>query len=567
MDKLVVLSTEDGSVLWTHPYDNYQLVLDENTLYGISGPWSDKQSRKFDAMTGAVLGEFELARRACTRPTASADAIFFRANGGSVRFDLATDRPHYVSPMRPDCFDGVTVANGLLYWWPSVCDCQLTLYGVTCLGPAGDFDFMAVATDEDRLECCGDISHEAAEYNPTEKDWPKLRSGNSCTAVTASGLNGDCSRIWEYIPADDADTTPPVAVSNRIFIGDSRGVVYALDTGTGAEVWHAYTGGGIRISPTVWEGRVYVGSGDGWVYCFDAANGELIWRFRAAPVERKIPVYGSLMSTWPAASGVLVEDGVAYFAAGISNFDNIYVFALDAERGKIIWQNNSSGHLNREARTGVGVQGHMLLHEGVLYLAGGNAVSPAMYDIRDGTCLNDGDRLNTCESICLRGWELNLIGDKVAVGGQPFYGDPMHPVVDATVFHSAVHIPGEKHDILWMDRSVMRCYDMIDRKVLNASVRERDYPGHYVIPTWGKLDIAGTPKWEFPCPDSRAIAVCANAVVVAGGEKVCAIDSNNGSVMWSYDLPVRPVDWGLAVTRDGKAVLTLEDGRVLCLGS
>jgi len=49
-----------------------------------------------------------------------------------VRFDVATGKPHWISPMRPPCHDGVVIANGLLYWWPSVCDCQLTLYGITC---------------------------------------------------------------------------------------------------------------------------------------------------------------------------------------------------------------------------------------------------------------------------------------------------------------------------------------------------------------------------------------------------------------------------------------------------
>ena len=39
-----------------------------------------------------------------------------------------------------------------------------------------------------------------------------------------------------------------------------------------------------------------------------------IWRFRAAPAERFIPVYGSLSSTWPIGSGVLVEKGVVYAA-------------------------------------------------------------------------------------------------------------------------------------------------------------------------------------------------------------------------------------------------------------
>jgi len=91
----------------------------------------------------------------------------------------------------------------------------------------------------------------------------------------------------------------------------------------------------VRFPPTIWKGRALVGSGDGWVYAFEAQTGRLLWRFRAAPAERKIPVYGSLLSTWPVASGVLVEDGIAYVAAGIVNYDGTYVYALDAATGRI----------------------------------------------------------------------------------------------------------------------------------------------------------------------------------------------------------------------------------------
>jgi outer membrane protein assembly factor BamB len=40
-----------------------------------------------------------------------------------------------------------------------------------------------------------------------------------------------------------------------------------------------------------------IGSGDGWIYCLDVVSGRQLWRFRAAPAERKIPVYGKLLST------------------------------------------------------------------------------------------------------------------------------------------------------------------------------------------------------------------------------------------------------------------------------
>lgn len=566
MNKLIAISAENGSVMWHHPYDNYQLVLRDDGLYGISGPWANNVSKKFDPLTGSILAEFDIGRRACTRPTGSIDAIFFRANGGTVRFDVTNSRPHYISPMRPSCFDGVTIANGLLYWWPSTCDCQLSLYGATCLGPAGDHEFYAEATEAERLEKGTGYSTKVATLLESPADWPTFRGNNRCTATTEVLVSEKADQLWQFTPEFEFTPTAPVTVGGLVFLSGSDGIVRCIDVKTGKQLWKFYTGGKVRISPSVWNGRVLVGSGDGWVYNLEAKTGRLLWRFRAAPEERKIPVYGALLSTWPAASGVLVEDGVAYAAAGISNFDGIHVYALDAETGKIKWQNNTSGHLNAEARTGVGVQGHLLFNDGKLYMAGGNAVSPAVYDIKDGKCLNKGDLLNICESICLRGWELYLIGDKVTVGGQPFYRDPDYPVVDATVTEKVLHSSTGEKDIIWINGNIIKCYDPIDKKVLNDSVYERNYPGRHIIQAWGKLEITDKPIWEYNCDGSVALAVCRNAVIVAKQNEVVSVDIQDGKILWKQPVPSSPVPWGLAVDSDGRIIVTLEDGKTICFG-
>ena len=117
-----------------------------------------------------------------------------------------------------------------------------------------------------------------------------------------------------------------------------------------------------------------------------------MWRFRAAPAERRIPVHGRILSNWPVGSGVLVRDGVVYAAAGITSYDGTHIYALDAKTGAVRWQNNKSGRLVADDQlTGVSVQGHLLIHEGHLYLAGGNVISPAIYDLKNGNCLNDLD--------------------------------------------------------------------------------------------------------------------------------------------------------------------------------
>ncbi len=568
--KLLAVSTQDGRILWEHPYSNFQLVLREDGLYGISGQIDKHPSIKFDPLTGKVLAEVAKPRRACTRPTGSTDAIFFRAEGGSIRLDVASLRPQWISPMRPVCQEGVTVANGLLYWWPSVCDCQLTLYGITCLGPAGDFDFTPQVTSAQRLEQAA-AEAQVADLPVSGGDWPMFRADAACTAQAAAVVPEKVNLLWE----DDlrAATVPglycvtaPVTAGGLTFFAGADGIVRAVEAGTGDVRWKAYTGGPVRMPPTIWEGRAFVGSGDGWVYCLEAGTGRLLWRFRAAPAERLIPVYGTLMSTWPVATGVLVHDGVAYFAAGIANYDGTYLYALDARTGAVKWHNGTSGHLDADARTGVSVQGHLLLHDGKLYLAGGTSISPAVYDAATGQCLNEAGQLAECVSRSPRGWELSLLADQVVVCGKPFYGHPAYDVYDATVFSRAFMASAGDTPVVWAsDVSTQRVmgFTDFDRR---AFARKLANPGNRFQVNWGKLAPATKPAWVAEFEKAYAMAACRNAVLLATDKDLVALNPATGAVQWRQPLPKAPVPWGLAVDAAGRAVVTLTDGRILCFG-
>lgn len=567
-DKLLALSASDGSILWQNGYNNYQIVLRNDGLYAISGELDKNASRKFDPVTGEKLGDLPTARRACTRPTGGVDAIFFRALGGSVRLDAQTGLPQWISPMRAQCHDGVTIANGLLYWWPSVCDCQLSLYGMTCLGPAGDFDFAAEASDADRLERNPESPAEIADVPVDAADWPTFRANNRGHATSSATIPTDSQIRWQWEPESEFLPTAPIAVGDLIFVAGSDGVVRGLDAETGHQQWSAFTGGAIQMAPTFWNGRLLVGSGDGWIYALEARTGRQLWRFRAAPAERKIPVYGKLLSTWPVASGVLVENGIAYCAAGIANYDGTYVYALDAESGSIRWQNTTSGHLEPAARTGVSVQGHLLLDDGKLYLAGGTSLSPAIYDISDGKCLNDPSQLKECASIYPRGWELSLFGDHVFACGQPMYKDPEHLVYDPSAIQKIFHTPIGNRDFFWAflpGSQLITCCRQINREQLNQSVAKRQRG--FMIPTWGELKFREKPLWRLNCPNSRAVAFCQNGVVVASDTSITMVDQNDGAIRWEHRLPENPVGWGLAIDRKGQSVVAMKNGRIACIGA
>jgi outer membrane protein assembly factor BamB len=574
--KLLAVSAENGTVLWEDPYNNFQLVIREDGLYGISGQIDEHKSKKFDPLTGEVLAEFVTERRACARPNGAVDAIFYRALGGSTRLDINSKSAQWISPMRAQCHDGVTIANGLLYWWPSVCDCQNTLYGFTCLGPAADFDYSKTATERDRLEQ-GDLTN-ITSLDESPADWPTFRANNYRDVTTEAVISEVNDRLWWFTPGTEFMPTAPVTVGGLVFFSGSNGIVWALDAASGNVQWKAYTGGPVRFPPTVWRGRVLVGSGDGWVYAFEARTGQLIWRFNAAPEYRKIPVYGSLMSTWPVASGVIVEDGVAYFAAGIVNYDGIHVYALDAATGKIKWQNNTSGHLDPEARTGVSVQGHMLIHNGKLYMAGGTSVSPAVFDIADGKCLNDPALLKLGGSSSPRGQELYKIGDMVVASGMPLYGHPEYPVYDPTVSNKILHTSAEGRDVIMINNRKIMCFNKIDKQILNNSVYDPAEEAFFMSPGWGKLSIEDQPLWEFDSGEIVAIARCKNAVIFSSKPSgktsrgqaalIAALDISNGKNLWRWNpaLPSSPVSWGLAVDHSGRIIIALKDGQVMCFG-
>jgi len=83
---------------------------------------------------------------------------------------------------------------------------------------------------------------------------------------------------------------------------------------------------------------------------------------------------------------------------------------------------------------------------------------------------------------------------------------------------------------------------------------------------WKRLGISDKPLWSYDCKDSVAVAVCSNAVVVANKSEIVAMNLKDGRILWSEALPSAPVNWGLAVDRDGHIIATLEDGQILCFG-
>ena len=112
--------------------------------------------------------------------------------------------------------------------------------------------------------------------------------------------------------------------------------IYCLDNRTGKEIWSFFTEGPVRLAPTLANGKVFTGSDDGYVYCNHALTGKLIWKKRLAKEDARLPGNEHIISQWPVRTGVLIEDDIAHFCAGLFPSQGVFRGAADTNTGKIL---------------------------------------------------------------------------------------------------------------------------------------------------------------------------------------------------------------------------------------
>ena len=237
------------------------------------------------------------------------------------------------------------------------------------------------------------------------EDWPTWRYDAARSAVSGQKLPDELHLQWvrkypRVRPAFGSRRLQfdagyePVVMGKTLFFGSPHNdSISAIDTETGAEKWKFYTDGPVRFAPVAWENRVFAASDDGCLYCLNAKTGKLIWQFRAVPSDRRIIGNGRLISVWPVRGGPVLKDGRIYFAAGIWPFEGIFVYALDADTGKVIWLNDRSGSLyvghphGAWSFGGPSLQGYLLVNGKDLLVPNGIGGVPAYFDIETGKLL------------------------------------------------------------------------------------------------------------------------------------------------------------------------------------
>jgi len=579
---IVAVSLKDGGLLWHRKKTTSNpnmLYVDDRLLVGI-GP--EGSTLVLDPMTGQTIEDLGFKKRSCARLTATPDSLFCRGwPEGVTRYDRANKRILFNGAFRPSCNDGVIGANGLLYAGPWACDCNLSLMGRVALCSAGRFEFDRQPVESERLEVGEGDPARVAPLDVSEKDWPTYRGNLARRASSPVAVPSNPVKVWEYRPGGAVHLTAPTAAGGLVFLGGSDGKVRALEAAGGTLKWSFVTAGPIMQPPTIWNGRAYVGSGDGYIYALEAATGRLLWRFRTGPAERRIMVYGSLCSTWPVHSGVLVKEGVVYAAAGIIDYDGTYVYALDALTGKVKWQNVTSGHLDKLLRKGVSAQGILTIAHGRLWMPGGNVISPAAYDLNTGEYVGDepgngSPRANRGEEIGLLTEHCLLLGGRLRYSARENVVDPGHfvalPIGSGRSGGRALRLTSGKIPPAWDDGKIVLVEGRYTVPVCHTMESLQKYlrtgaPGARPGPRWRAEGLAQRDTVSLTLAGQSVLAVCEvpQPRQLASRWCLCCLNDEGRSV-WERNLPGPALPGGVLVDRDGRIVVVMADGVVACYG-
>ena len=290
-----------------------------------------------------------------------------------------------------------------------------------------------------------------------------------------------------------------VVGSDSLYFGSSNAdTVACLNTLTGKERWKFFTNGPVRFAPTLYEGKIYFGSDDGLAYCLNASDGSLIWSRKVTSDNRLLFGNSRTISTAPVRTSVLVENGIAYWAAGIFSQLGHYLCACDASTDAPVWTRTPS----QPSR------GYLLSAGDSLFVPSGK-FKPATYNQSNG---NGGNTLG------LSGCYALVIGDADFANG-PGYGGS----------RSYINDPGAA----------------IARVDGNCLVVKDEYSYFCTDNEIVKLKRAnGAIQWRVSSPYRYSLIMAGDTIFAGGDDEVAAFSTATGETLWTH--PVNGRACGLA---------------------
>jgi outer membrane protein assembly factor BamB len=406
-------------------------------------------------------------------------------------------------------------------------------------------------------------------------DWPTYLHDDRRCGATDEQLSLPLTPQWIYSSADQLqlawegpraepfeglymrhrmafdDVLHAVIADGLAFFGSTvDNKVYAVELDSGEVRWEFFSDGAVRLAPTWADGKIYVGSDDGVVYCLQANSGQLVWKLRAGPDPKMLLARGRMVSRWPIRTGVVVSDGVAYFGAGVFPHETVFLYAVDALQGKILWKNDTISQQDA-GRNPLSPQGYLLCSESRLFVPSGRSL-PVGFDretgkqlfqrshpwrttaggvvggskalLADGQIYTSGPHhflaMNQEDGTVGFAW---VTGRQMVIGGdRAFVADGTRVVALDRLKHAKATIRRQK---LQMEiRSVRANRSKMDATEYNQKLRDLQAQVK-------ELSDVGV-MWQVPCSDDAALVLAGNILFAGGEGQVTGWDVKHGQQVW-----------------------------------
>lgn len=622
-ETVFALSRANGATLWSMPVKQsgnssplkramVQVAMDGKWITGVGS---------FDLKTGqktpspALQG---LQVMDCTIFTATPNYLIsgFGAvrtlNGGVTNWLRSYD-------LKAPCDEGTIVSDGMMASVASECGCMFPVRGYRTLASAGSMDPALAPAWSNRLVVVD--TKEPAVLSVNDADWPTYRHDAQRSGGSSAMVGNQVKVLWRYRPSGavpyhsitnvpgmvrmtpDFLSTAPVTAAGLVWFGTPDGQVRCVQADTGVERWRFATAGALFAPPTLWNGRLLVGGGDGHVYCLDGSTGQLLWKFLAAPFDRRMFWYGHLINTWPLFGGVVVQNDIAYTVAGNQRDGGIRACALNPRNGQVIWERGNVGDgfwVNpKDDRflypIGLENNGGLAVDSNRLWVA---SYPRGALDLQTGARTHFGEVIGRGRTGPQFGSQIGVLGNWVFQGGrslsdtQDGVAGGFYPGGEATAFNDrnstnmlgyilspgAYSLPVWDADLVLLT-GVPHGGNWGPSKLVavprNKMLARLESSSNATINDW-----AADKTWETTNMYTVAYVLSQDMVIVAhvdvagdvytgkvANSHLTAFRRADGSTAWSVDLPDQPMNGGLAIDRDGRVLVTLCDGSVICAGS
>ncbi|MHC4741076.1 MAG: outer membrane protein assembly factor BamB family protein [Planctomycetota bacterium] len=309
------------------------------------------------------------------------------------------------------------------------------------------------------------------------------------------------------------DALAVVSAGDSLYFGSSNSnKVVCLDVSNGSVRWKYFAGGPVRLAPSLAGGNVFFGSDDGYAYCLNAADGTLVWKKKATTSGKLMFINGRMVSECPVRTDVMVEDDVAYWAAGLFSGAKTglsrYLCAYNARTGSEIWKITPPKP----------IQGYLLASTDFLYAPAGKS-TPTYYRRSNGEYRGSigSSRQGGTYAVLSRDNKLSY-GPHYSGNDGSYIGEYNTSTGEMVAWAPANHLV------------VTDAYSYYSSDTVITKIRRSD-----------KVTI-----WSVPSSHPCELILAGNTLFAGSNDEVAAIDASDGDVSWTAPVNGRVRDLAAA---------------------